>query len=76
MKILSKDFNQNISKAKHASLSGPVFIMDSGEITHVLLSFEEYLTITDEQENIVDLLAMPEADAIEFEQESNKNQSA
>jgi PHD/YefM family antitoxin component YafN of YafNO toxin-antitoxin module len=65
--ISSREFNQDVSKAKRDALSGPVFITDRGHTAHVLLSVEEYQKITDKKESIVDLLAMPEAAEVEFE---------
>ena len=46
---------------------GPVFITDRGRTAHVLLTVEDYLKITKTEESIVELLAMPEAAAIDFE---------
>ncbi len=63
----SREFNHDVSKAKRAALSGPVFITDRGHAAHVLLTIEEYQIITDEKESIVELLAMPETAEIEFE---------
>lgn len=65
--ISSREFNHDVTKAKRAALSGPVFITDRGHTAHVLLSVEEYQKITDQQQSIVDLLAMPEAGDIEFD---------
>jgi PHD/YefM family antitoxin component YafN of YafNO toxin-antitoxin module len=65
--ISSRKFNQDVSKAKRDALYGPVFITDRGHTAHVLLSIEEYQKITDNKQSIVDLLAMPGADDIEFE---------
>ena len=65
--ISSRELNQDVSKAKRAALSGPVFITDRGHTAHVLLSIEEYVKITDKTESIVELLAMPEVAEIEFE---------
>ncbi|MCU7816910.1 MAG: type II toxin-antitoxin system Phd/YefM family antitoxin [Candidatus Thiodiazotropha sp. (ex Lucinoma kastoroae)] len=65
--VSSREFNHDVSKAKRAALSGPVFITDRGHTAHVLLTIEEYQAITDEKESIVELLAMPEAAEIEFE---------
>ncbi len=65
--ISSREFNQDTSRAKKAARKGPVFITDRGRPAHVLLSNSEYRKITDKQESILDLLAMPEADEIEFE---------
>ncbi|NRA87922.1 MAG: type II toxin-antitoxin system Phd/YefM family antitoxin [Rhizobiales bacterium] len=71
--VTSREFNHDVSKAKRAATSGPVFITDRGHIAHVLLTIEEYHTITDEKESIVELLAMPNAEEIEFEPQPLKN---
>jgi len=68
--LSSREFNQDTSGAKRAALSGPVFITDRGRPAHVLLSFEEYQRMAGtalEGRNIIDLLAMPDADDIEFD---------
>jgi prevent-host-death family protein len=63
----SREFNQDASRAKKAAERGPVFITDRGRPAHVLLTIEEYQKITSKWENIVDLLAMPDAGEVEFE---------
>ncbi|TQV78162.1 type II toxin-antitoxin system Phd/YefM family antitoxin [Exilibacterium tricleocarpae] len=65
--LTSREFNQDVSKAKREALNGPVFITDRGQPAHVLLSIEEYQKISDKETSIVDLLAMPDAAEIEFE---------
>lgn len=65
--ISSREFNQDVSKAKRAALQGPVFIKDRGHIAHVLLAIEEYKKITEKKESIVELLSMPDTDNIDFE---------
>jgi PHD/YefM family antitoxin component YafN of YafNO toxin-antitoxin module len=65
--ISSREFNQDVSRAKRASASGPVFITDRGHTAHVLLTIKEYQAITDQKDSIIELLAMPEAAEIEFE---------
>ena len=65
--ISSREFNQDVSKAKREALKGPVFITDRGHPAHVLLSIEEYQKIAGKETNIVDLLAMPDAADIDFE---------
>ena len=65
--ISSRELNHDVSKAKRAASSGPVFITDRGHTAHVLLTIEEYQKITDKKESIVELLAMQEAAEIEFE---------
>lgn len=65
--VSSREFNQDVSGAKRATFNGPVFITDRGHPAHVLLTIEEYQKITDKKESIVELLAMPDADDIDFE---------
>lgn len=65
--LSSREFNQDTSRAKRAATDGPVFITDRGRPAHVLLSIEEYQKLSGARENILDLLAMPEATDIAFE---------
>ena len=65
--LSSREFNQNASAAKKAAEKGPVFITDRGRPAHVLLSIEEYERVVQNRKNILELLAMPEADVVEFE---------
>ncbi|MCB1806566.1 MAG: type II toxin-antitoxin system Phd/YefM family antitoxin [Candidatus Competibacteraceae bacterium] len=65
--LSSRAFNQDASKAKKAAKSGPVFITDRGQPSHVLLTIEDYQRLTGSQASIVDLLVMPEGDAIDFD---------
>jgi prevent-host-death family protein len=65
--LSSREFNQDASRAKKAAKRGPVFITDRGRPAHVLLTIEEYQKITNKQENILDLLAMPDAAKIAFD---------
>jgi PHD/YefM family antitoxin component YafN of YafNO toxin-antitoxin module len=52
----SREFSQDGGRAKKAAQRRPVFIIDRGRPTHVLLTIEEYRRITNKQENILDLL--------------------
>jgi prevent-host-death family protein len=65
--LSSREFNQETGRAKKAARNGPVFITDRGRPAHVLLSIKEYQEITSKGKSILDLLAMPDADLIEFE---------
>ena len=67
--ISCREFNQDTSGAKKAAHQGPVFITDRGKPAHVLLSIEDYQTLTGTRADIVELLVMPEAADIEFETE-------
>ena len=65
--LSSRELNQDVSRAKKAARSGPVFITDRGRPAHVLLSIEEYQRLTKQRRNIADSLAMPSVADIEFE---------
>ncbi len=72
--ITSREFNQHTSEAKKAAGKSPVFITDRGRPAHVLLSIEQYQKLTgkrparsEKQPNIVELLAMPDGEEIDFE---------
>ena len=67
MKVISsRDFNQDVSRAKRAARIEPVFVTDRGKATHVLMSVETYRRLTGQTETIVDLLAMPGLPAIDL----------
>jgi prevent-host-death family protein len=64
MRVLSsRDFNQDVSQAKRIARMEPVFITDRGRPTHVLMSVEAFRQLSGQTESIVDLLAMPGAEA-------------
>ncbi|WP_069471390.1 type II toxin-antitoxin system Phd/YefM family antitoxin [Candidatus Marithrix sp. Canyon 246] len=65
--ISSREFNQDVSRAKRIAFNGPVFITDRGRPAHVLLTVETYQEITGNKQSIVDLLAMPELAEIDFD---------
>jgi prevent-host-death family protein len=65
--LSSREFNQDTSRAKKAAKNGPVFVTDRGRPSHVLLTIEEYRRLTGTGQNLVDLLAMPDAEDVEFE---------
>jgi hypothetical protein len=65
--LSSRAFNQDSSAAKKAARLGPVFITDRGRPAHVLLTIEDYCKLTSGPTSIVDLLAMPGSEDIEFE---------
>jgi prevent-host-death family protein len=65
--LSSREFNQDSSAAKKAAKHGPVFITDRGRPAHVLLTIEEYQKLASGSTCIVELLAMPTADDIDFE---------
>jgi prevent-host-death family protein len=66
MKLLtSREFNRDVSHAKRAARVEPVLITDRGQPTHVLMSIAEYRRLTGDNDNILDILAMPEPVALD-----------
>ena len=65
--LSSREFNQDTSGAKKAAKEGPVFITDRGRPAHVLLTIDEYQKLSGGLASIVEMLAMPGIEEIEFE---------
>lgn len=65
--LSSREFNQDTSRAKQAANAGPVFITDRGRPAHVLLTIDAYQKLAGSQVSIVDQLAMPGGEDIEFD---------
>ncbi|MCW2285768.1 prevent-host-death family protein [Rhodoblastus acidophilus] len=64
--ITSREFNQDVGRAKKAAQSGPVLITDRGRPAHVLLSIEEYRRLTGGSETLAEALAQPGAPDVDF----------
>lgn len=65
--LSSREFNHDTGRAKQAAKNGPVFITDRGRPAHVLLTITDYQKLSGQQANLIDLLAMADAELIEFE---------
>lgn len=65
--LSSREFNHDTSRAKQAAKNGPVFITDRGRPAHVLLTITDYQKLSKQQLNIIDLIAMADAEQIDFE---------
>ncbi len=65
--LSSREFNQDVSRAKRAAEAGPVVITDRGQPAFVLLRHEAYRRLTGAATSIRALLAQPGADDIDFE---------
>ena len=65
--LSSREFNQDTSRAKKAAQNGPVFITDRGRPAHVLLTIEDYQRMSAGTASIIDMLAMPGVEDIDFE---------
>ena len=65
--ISSREFNQDAGGAKKAAEKGPVIITDRGRPSHVLLSFEDYQKLAGKGPSLLEALAMPGGEDIEFD---------
>lgn len=65
--LSSREFNQDTSRAKKAARNGPVFITDRGRPAHVLLTIEDYQRMSAGTASIIDMLAMPGIEDMDFE---------
>jgi prevent-host-death family protein len=65
--ISSREFNQDVSRAKRAADEGPVIITDRGKPAYVLLRHATYKRLAAGGPNILELLDMPGNDDIEFD---------
>jgi prevent-host-death family protein len=65
--LSSREFNQDTSRAKKAAQNGPVFITDRGRPAHVLLTIQEYQRLTGGQMTLIEALAQPVGEDVEFD---------
>jgi prevent-host-death family protein len=65
--LTSREFNQDVSRAKRAAEEGPVIITDRGQPAYVLLRHDDYRRLAGTSPSIRDLLDQPGADDIEFD---------
>jgi len=65
--ISSREFNQDVSRAKREADAGPVVITDRGEPAYVLLSYERYRALVGPRASLRDALMQSGGDEIEFE---------
>lgn len=63
----SREFNRDAGGAKKAAEKGPVIITDRGRPAHVLLSFEDYQKLLGAGPSLLEALAMPGGEDIEFD---------
>ena len=65
--ISSREFNQDVSRAKRAADEGPVIITDRGEPAWVLVRHETWQRLAGKSPSIQELLALPGLEEIDFE---------
>ena len=65
--ITSREFNQNVSRARREAEAGPVVITDRGDPAYVLLSHDAYQRLVGAEPGIRELLDRPGMEDIEFD---------
>jgi antitoxin (DNA-binding transcriptional repressor) of toxin-antitoxin stability system len=65
--IASRDFNQDVSRARRAADNGPVIITDRGKPAYVLMRHDAWLRISGGEAGIRELLDHPGMDDIDFD---------
>ena len=65
--LTSRQFNQDVSRAKRAANEGPVIITERGRPAYVLMRHAAYQRLTGPGPDIRDLLAHPESEDVTFE---------
>ena len=65
--VSSRDFNQDVSRAKRAADEGPVIITDRGKPAYVLLRHDAYRRLVGSGPTIRELLDLPGAEDVEFD---------
>ena len=61
-RVTSREFNQDVGRAKRFALIEPVFVTDRGRPSHVLISIDAWRQLSGERENIIQLLGADPAD--------------
>ena len=66
--VTSREFVHNVSAAKRTAAEGhTVIITDRGAPAFALLSYAEYQRLKRPRKNMAELLALPQADGLEFD---------
>lgn len=73
--MTSREFNQDLARAKREAVDAPVVVTDRGKPTHVLMSYEEFARLRGDQteqdrfrgRKTSQILAMPGGEDLELE---------
>ena len=65
--LSSREFNQDVSRAKRVAEDGPVIITDRGQPAYGLMRHDAYRRMAGGGPNILKLLAQPEGNEIQFD---------
>jgi hypothetical protein len=66
-RLSSREFNQDVSRAKRAADKGPVVITDRGQPAYVLLRHDAFRRLAGHGPTIRELLDQPGVEDIEFD---------
>lgn len=61
--LSSREFNQDVGRAKKAAQRGPVFITDRGQPSHVLLTIAEFRRLAGRGMSLAEAVGDPNPDA-------------
>lgn len=68
MSVITKDeFAEHPDRAMDAAVKGPVYIVEDGEPTHVMLNYDDYTRIKNGDISLAEALAMPGLSDIELD---------
>lgn len=65
--MTSREFNQDVARAKRAANEGPVIITDRGRPAYVLMRHDLYRRLSSRGASLRSLLADPESEDVDFE---------
>jgi len=65
--LTSREFNQDVGRAKRAADRGPVIITDRGRPAYVLMRHETYRRLVGQGQSIRALLSHTASEGVEFE---------
>lgn len=65
--VTSREFNQDVTRAKRAAEKGPVLITDRGKPAHVLLSIREFRRLSGRRRNLLESVSMPGLSGIDLD---------
>jgi prevent-host-death family protein len=65
--MTSREFNQDVARAKRTAKEGPVIITDRGRPAYVLMRHETYRRLSGHGPSIRALLSDPESEDLDFE---------
>lgn len=55
--LTSREFNQDVGRAKRAAAAGPVFVTDRGRPSLVIVTYDDWLRLSGAAKSIADALA-------------------